>query len=230
MGVALSDAGQELSNLDGQFIKLPRDGEAPHTLLSLLGQIQTSLATVRLDVDRAQKDAEDVDVQVIPAGQKAAFLKARDAVTSAEIGLDEFERLMPVLKDVLGGNGPRNYLIEQVNPAELRAGGGFVGSYSLLRGDEGALTLVKSGSATDLALPRPDPGQPGFIPQPGPYREVIPDISWSLLDSNLYPDFASNAKAALGFVQPRLGFSIDGVISIDYFTVAKILELTGPLE
>jgi hypothetical protein len=98
-----------------------------------------------------------------------------------------------------------------------------------VRADQGTLTLIKSGSASDLAEPRPLPGQPGFILQPGPYREVIPNISWSFLDSNLFPDFASNAKAALSFVQPRLGMSVDAVISIDYYTVAKMLELTGPL-
>jgi hypothetical protein len=166
---------------------------------------------------------------VIPAGQKATFLNARDTITSALAGLDEFDRLVPVLHEVLGGNGARTYLIEQVNPAELRAGGGFIGTYSLVRADQGTLTLIKSGGATDLAEPRPLPGQPGFILQPGPYREVIPNISWSFLDSNLFPDFASNANAALGFVQPRLGMSVDAVISIDYYTVAKMLELTGAL-
>src|SRR5205823_5723541 len=44
-----------------------------------------------------------------------------------------------------------------------------------------------------------------------------------------YPDFQSNAKAALNFVQPRFKTRIDGVISMDYYTVAKMLELTGPL-
>jgi hypothetical protein len=229
MGVALSEAGQELAGLDAQLIKPSVAGQAGRTVLTVLDQTTASLVKVRTDLDRAQKAAAQVDVQVVPGGQQATFVKARATIASALAGLDEFERLVPTLKEVLGGNGPRTYLIEQVDPAELRAGGGFIGTYSLIRADHGTLTVVKSGNAYDLADPRPKPGQAGFIPQLGPYREVIPDTSWSFVDSNLYPDFASNAKAAESFVQPRIADKVDGVISMDYYVVAKMLELTGPL-
>jgi hypothetical protein len=228
-GAAISDAGQELSNLYGQLITPTASGQPSRNLLSVLDQVQPSVVKIRGDLQRAQTDASQVDAAVIPAGQQATFLKARGTVDSALAGLDEFDRLVPVLHDVLGGNGARTYLVEQVDPAELRAGGGFIGTYSLVRADLGALTVVKSGNAYDLADPRPKPGQPGFIPQPGPYREVVPDVSWSFVDSNLFPDFPSNAKTAEAFVQPPLSTSVDGVISIDYYTVAKMLELTGPL-
>ena len=230
MGVALSDAGEELSSLDGQLIKPQGSGQAGHTLLTTLDQAQASLVRVRVDLNRAQTSAAQVDVQVLPGGQQSTFLKARDSIALALSGLDEFENLIPVLNEVLGANGVRNYLIEQVDPAELRAGGGFIGTYSVVRADHGTFTVVKSGNAYDLADPRPLPGQPGFIPMPMPYREVIPNVSWSFVDSNIYPDFPNNAHAALNFVQPRLGISIDAVISMDYYTVAKMLELTGPLS
>jgi hypothetical protein len=229
MGAAISDAGLDLSDLETQLIKPPASGQAARTVLTLLDQTKPGLATARVDFERAQAAATRVDVSVLPAGQQTTFVKARDTIATALTGLDEFDRLVPVLREVLGGNGARTYLIEQVNPAELRAGGGFIGTYSLVRADQGTLKLIRSGDAYELADPRPLPGQPGFIPQPSPYREVIPDISWSFVDSNIFPDFASNAKAAVSFVQPRLGTSIDGVISMDYYTVAKMLELTGPL-
>jgi hypothetical protein len=229
MGAAISDAGQELSDLYVQLIKPAASGQAARTVLTLLDQTKPGLAKVRADFDRAQQAATQVDVGVLPAGEQSTFMKARDTVASALSSLDELDRLVPVLREVLGGNGTRTYLIEQVNPAELRAGGGFIGTYSLVRVDQGAVTLIQSGTASSLAEPRPMPGQAGFIPQPGPYHEVIPDISWSFLDSNLFPDFASSARAALSFVQPRLETKVDGVISIDYYTVAKLLELTGPL-
>ena len=230
MGAAISDAGHDASDFYGQLIKPAVSGQPARNLLTVLDQAQPSVVRIRSDLQRAQEGASQVSVAVIPRGQQSTFLKARATIASALAGLDEFDRLVPVLHEVLGGNGARTYLIEQVNPAELRAGGGFIGTYSLLRTDHGALTLINSGSSTDLAYPRPGPGQPGFILQPGPYREVIPDTSWSFLDSNLFPDFASNAKAALGFVQPRLSANVDGVMAIDYYTVAKMLELTGPLS
>lgn len=229
MGVAVATAGQDLAELDGQLIKPAASGQGGRTLLTVLGQTQPTLVKVRDDLTRAQISANDVDISVLPTSQQATFVKARDTIATALTGIDEFERLVPVLKEVLGGNGYRTYLIEQVNPAELRAGGGFIGTYSVLRADHGTLKVLRSGDAYDLANPRPSPGQPGFIPLPIPYREVIPQVSWSFVDSNIYPDFPSNAKAAERFAQPRIGVKLDAVISMDYYTVAKMLELTGPM-
>ena len=230
IGVAISDAGLELADLDGQLIKpTTAGGQEGRTLLTVLDQVDTSLVKVRSDFDRAQKAAAQVDVQVLSTGQQTTFVKARDTISSALAAIDEFERLVPVLTEVLGGNGTRTYLIEQVNPAELRAGGGFIGTYSVLRADHGTLKLVRSGDAAPLAQPRPLVGQPGYIAPPGPIRELTGNYSWTFLDSNYFPDFPSNARAAEKLAQPRLGTKFDGVISIDYYTVAKMLELTGPL-
>ena len=229
MGIAISDAGKGLADLDALLIKPPASGQGGRNLLTVLGEAKTGLVTIRADLERAQHAAAQVDVSVLPDGQQPTFTKAVSTIASALSGLAEFDRLVPVLEEVLGGNGARTYLVEQVNPAELRAGGGFIGTYSLVRADKGTLTVIGSGDAYGLADPRPLPGQQGFIPQPSPYREVIPDISWSFVDSNIYPDFPSNAKAALDFAQPRIGPKIDAVIAMDYYTVAKMLEVTGPL-
>ena len=228
MGSAISEAGQELANLDAQLIKPAATGPAGRTLLTALDETNKSLVKVRDDLARARAAAATVKVEILPTGQQVTFTKARDTIDSALAGLDEFQRLVPVLTEVLGGNGKRTYLVEQVNPAELRAGGGFIGTYTLLSADQGALNVVKSGDSYDLANPRPQPWQSGFIPQPTPYREVIPDISWSFVDSNIHPDFPSNAIAAIQFAEPRIG-KIDAVISMDYYTVAKMLELIGPM-
>jgi hypothetical protein len=229
MGVAISDAGRDLSSLDGELLKPPSAGEVGRTLLTVLNDAHVGLSKVRVNLDHARKAAARVKVEILPVGQQATFVRARESIDSALAGFSEFERLVPILTEILGGNGPRKYLVEQVNPAELRAGGGFIGTYSLIQADSGSLTLLRSGNAYDLVVPRPLPWQPGFIPLPMPYREIIPDTSWGFLDSNIYPDFPSNAKVAETFVEPRLGH-IDGVIAMDYYTVAKLLELTGPMD
>jgi len=231
MGVAISDAGLELAKLDGQLIKpAGAEGQQGRTLLSVLKQTNTSLVIVHGYLERAQKAGAQVDLEVLPVAQRGAFVNARATITSALEAVDEFESLVPIITEVLGGNGARTYLIEQVNAAELRPGGGFIGTYSLLRADQGALTLIRSGDAVEFIGKRPVPGQPGYVQPPGPLREsLLQNKSWSFIDSNFFADFPSNAKAGEGFVQPFLKDHIDAIISIDYYTVAKMLELTGPL-
>jgi len=116
---------------------------------------------------------------------------------------------VPVLTDVLGANGARTYLVEQVKPAELRAGGGSIGTVSLIRAGQGVLKLTRSGDAYELAAGRAAPGQPGYVAPPGPLREFVPNFRWSFVDSNFFPDFPSNAKATEQFAQPRLGPSTE---------------------
>ena len=229
IGVAISDAGRELADLDAQLIKpATGGGHEGRTLLTVLNQTMSSLVKVRADLERARKAGTQVDISVLPAGQRASFVRARDSITAALDGIVEFERLVPILTELLGGNGARTYLIEQVNAAELRPGGGFIGTFSVVQADHGTLKLLRNGTGPDLSYPRPAPGQPGYVSPPGPFREWIPGTSWSFQDSNFYPDFPSSAQAAEGFAQPRLG-RIDAVIAIDFYAVAKMLDLTGPL-
>lgn len=232
MGLAISNAGFDLSELVGRMIQPPASGsQQGRTLLNILQDTSSSIATIRGELAKADATAATVDVHVLPADQAKTFAKARATIGAALASIDEFESLVPVLTELLGGNGQRNYLIEQVNPAELRPGGGFIGTYSVLRADHGTLTLLRSGSSTDLAYPRPLIGQPGYVAPPGPMKQlVVFDKSWSFFDSNFFPDFPSNALAGERFAQPRLGMHIDGVVSIDYYTVAKMLELTGAVR
>ena len=230
MGMAISDAGLELAKLAGALIKpAGAGGQGGRTLLTVLDDTNRSLIVVRRDLDLAVKAAARVDVQVLPTGQQATFAKAKATIGSAVSAIDEFQRLVPIMNELLGANGARTYLIEQVNPAELRPGGGFIGSYSVIQADLGVLKLIRSGNAVELIGTRAAPGQPGYVTPPGPIREFIPNTSWSFIDSNFFPDFPSNATAGETFAQPFMGSHIDGVLAIDYYAVAKMLELTGPL-
>jgi Protein of unknown function (DUF4012) len=229
MGIALCDAGQDISDLDAQLLKPTASGQQGQVLLSLLGQMGTSLTKIQGELQQADSAARSVDASLVPAGQRTTFLKAIDTIHSGLVGIEEFQKLVPVLTEILGGNGVRTYLIEQVNPAELRPGGGFIGSYSVLKADHGAITLVASGNSYELVPSRPSPGQRGYVAPPGPLHEFVPTASWSFVDSNFFPDFPSNAKAAEQFVVPQLKTPVDAVIAMDYYTVAAMLKVTGPM-
>jgi Protein of unknown function (DUF4012) len=230
MGIELSLAGQDLADLDDSLIKPTGTGQGGRNLLTMINEMQGKIVSVRSELESALKAADRVEVSVLPSGQQATFLHARATISAAIAGIAQFEGLVPILKEVLGGNGTRNYLIEQVNPAELRPGGGFLGTYSVLRADHGTLTLVRSGDAYDLVNPRPNLGQKGYVAPPGPVQTLIGNASWSFVDSNVFPDFPANASAGESFAQPRLGFHIDAVIAIDYYTVAKMLDVTGSID
>lgn len=231
MGVALCDAGQQLADLDAQLLKPAKTGgQQGQAMLAVLHQLQDAMPAILAALQRADAAAGSVDVALVPAHSKATFVKARETIQSGINTMRDLQQLIPVLIDMLGGNGSRTYLIEQVNPAELRPGGGFIGSYSVLKSDNGTLTIAQSGNSYELITGRPAAGQKGYIPPPGPLHEFVPTVSWSFVDSNFFPDFPSNAKAAEQFAVPALKTPIDAVISMDYYTVAAILRVTGPIQ
>jgi hypothetical protein len=229
MGIQIASAGLNLADLDGLLVK-PKDEHGGKGLLTVVREVQAKIGPVETELKSALQSADRVDVSVFPAGQKATFLKAKGSIGQALDAIAQFKALVPVITELLGGNKPKHYLIEQVNPAELRAGGGFIGSWSLIRADQGDVRLVKSGDGYEWmsAYHRPHPGERGYVDPPGPFKEFIQGTSWTFVDSNFFPDFPSNAQAGINFAQSGLGIHIDGVIALDYYVVARLVGLTGP--
>jgi hypothetical protein len=202
-----------------------------------------SLESVRRDLVLAQQATAGIDVDVVPAADEPEVRRALVELSLVTQALDQLWPSLPAALDLLGFNGPRTFLVEQVNPAELRAGGGFIGTVSLVRADGGRVALDRSlpveafdyCDAEGCVHPRPLPWQPGYVAPPAelagpplpPYSRLT---AWSLEDSGFYPDFASNAAAAESFGSRLLDVKLDGVVAIDYYAVASLLDLTGPID
>ncbi len=229
MGVQLSLAGDHLAALDGELIKPSGGGQGGQSLLNMVSQVQSQIGPLTSELQSAFDASSKIDLSVLPASQQATFQHARGSISQALGAVKQFQSLVPIMTEVLGGNGPRTYLIEQVNPSELRPGGGFIGTYSVLRADHGSLSLVASGDAADLIQPRAAVGQPGYVAPPLPFEQFVPGTGWSFIDSNFFVDFPSNATAGENFAGSHLHMHIDAVLAIDYYTVANLLSVTGPI-
>jgi hypothetical protein len=230
MGLALSQAALLGADVDALFLKPDGQGAGAAKLLNVLKEAEPKLRAFKADLEKARQALAMVDPAVLPAAQREAVTKAAATVAKGVASIDQVTSLVPALIEILGGNGPRTYLIEQVNPAELRAGGGFIGTYSLMSADAGELKLVKSGDIGDIDYPRPLQGQDGYTPPPPPLLEFIGTKSWVLGDSNFYPDFPTNAKWGETFAFKELKVKPDGVISIDPYVIADLLQITGPIQ
>jgi len=232
MGMALCDAGLLSIDVDGLFLAPPAPGQPTGTarLLRTMTQAQDVLPALARDLDRARSEAAAVDPAVLPGAQRPAFAKATADIAKGIAGVVELGRIVPALGDILAVDGRRTYLVEQANPFELRAGGGYIGTYSLLAADHGTLTVLRSGDTHDLPDFTITTGQPGYVAPPSPMLGLLQSKSWSLGDSNFSPAFPDDARAAAGFTQRDFGTAVDGVISIDLYAVNALLDVTGPLS
>lgn len=139
----------------------------------------------------------------------------------------DMKALLSVADFVLKKDGTvRTYLVLFQNNYELRPGGGFIGSFGVLK--------VKDGSILEFAVH--DTGNfdgriPSTVEPPYPMRELLRIDSWKFRDSNYSPDFPTNAKQAEKFYQMGEGSeSFDGIVGITTDVLTSFLKVTGPVE
>ncbi len=135
-----------------------------------------------------------------------------------------------VAPGLLGDTGPVHWLILLVTPAEARGLGGLVGNYVIVEADAGALRIVESGRNEDLDARLAEvgavlEGPADYVAWWGRFRpeRFFEDVTFS-------PDLPSVARVAGSLVEQATGLGIDGVVVADPFTVAAIVDLTGPVD
>lgn len=120
----------------------------------------------------------------------------------------------------------RTFLVLFQNNLELRPGGGFIGSFGILKVHDGAVTEFQVHDTGNF-----DGRVPDTIPAPYPMPETL-RVKWlKLRDSNYSPDWTTNAAEAEKFYRLGQGEErFDGVIGITTNVLASFLRVTGPVE
>lgn len=134
---------------------------------------------------------------------------------------------------LLGADGPRRYLVLFTQPAEARGLGGFVGNWGELTAVDGKVELTRHGRAADLnEAPGRDERLITDPPVPRDYLERYSRFrpAYWFQDVTLSPDLPSVAAAA-GQIYPQAGGDdVDGVLVVDPYALATLLDLTGPIR
>lgn len=120
----------------------------------------------------------------------------------------------------------KTFLVLFQNNLEIRPGGGFIGSFGILK--------IKNGNIADLQIHDSgifDGRVPDGITPPYPIPETLRIKDWKLRDSNFSPDFAVNAQKAEEFYYLGKGEEkFDGVIGITTNVLISFLKAIGPIE
>lgn len=141
------------------------------------------------------------------------------------------ERALEHLPPMLGGSRPRRYLLALQSPSESRAAGGIIGSFGVLEASGGQLELIRTGSVDETLN---DAGEPASRTVEGVdqfmarYGRFQPLQTWQNL--SLTPDWPTVGAVAHQLFPQSGGQPIDGVIGLDPFALAGLLNATGPVD
>lgn len=158
---------------------------------------------------------------------KSLMDKVTGPMDTAKGTLKQVNGILPLLPQMLGADGPRNYLITAENNSEIRACGGFVGSLGVMNVDNGKISLGDfEGTLHSSNGPKPqititDEEMTLFQP-------YEPTMNFTSGDAYFTPDFpkgASNVSTLWSLEHG--GQRIDGVVALDPVFLQYLLQLCG---
>lgn len=236
----------------GPHVELVRAAATAGTDLNLAA---ADIATT-VDADEIRAPGGGVDLAAVTAiGPDAREAAERIRVSNAALAAADSTWLLPMVRNeldalleeldraehtavtasmaaerlphLLGGDGPRRYLLLLGNPAEARDLGGHIGNWAELVTVDGRFELVEVGAPYDLAGPSTSPA---LELTPGAYPQSLVEMRPQYFPQNwgATADFPTVARlAAELYPQARPGAPLDGVIYADPAAFAALLELAG---
>ena len=227
LGDGLTDAVVQLSTvselLSGMGNPLNLEDKSRSSLTDIFVKIQESIALSKGSLEKAEKASSKIKVEDLPEEyqEKISFIK--DFLPLVNDSLDEFDRSAEIFLELFGHHGQRKYLIVFQNNHEMRATGGFIGSYGLLETGQGRIDKLKIEG-----IYNPDGQLKVDVVPPRPIQKV--SAAWSTHDANWFPDFPKSAEKISWFYEKTGGPTVDGVIAVTPVLLQKMLEVTGPVE
>jgi hypothetical protein len=218
-------AGQ---NLNGALavlssVKNPLDTKSNVSLLGVFQETEKSVAKTKDELVLANDALDKVNVDDLPEDKRTRFVQVKMQLPVMIEMMNGFADSSHIFSELLGGNGPRKYLFLFQNNHEMRATGGFIGSYGLLD--------IANGRVRKFFVDgifNPDGQLKENIVPPKPIQKM--SAAWSLHDSNWFPDFPSSAEKAVSFYEKTGGPTVDGVITLTPTVMQKLLQVTGPIR
>ena len=197
----------------------PSEHQFPLDRIATLQAPATESSAVFADAaDRL--DRIDADGFVSPLREQLDRL--RDEVRLAAATLDTARRASELMPRLLGGEGPRNYLLVFQTNAELRATGGLPGVMSLVHAENGRVDITRQGSAGAMGeLDKP------VLPLTADERELYGrQLGTYFLDSNFTPDLPRAAELWRARWRLETGTDVDGVFVVDPVAASYLLGTT----
>lgn len=226
-GQSVSKAGEDLSLAFSSLYKsnllasLTQTGQPSFYRLAL--DFRNALKSGAKNIKNAKKLLASVSSEAIPESKKALLADFNEKIPEFESYLGQAIGFSDFALKLTSGKGVKNYLILLQNNSELRANGGFPGSYALATFENGHLSKIFVDDVYN-----PDGQLRENIIPPQPLQHITP--TWGMRDAGWFADFPASARKIEEFALKNGIGGVDGVITLTPNVVTEILKVTGPVE
>lgn len=215
----LGDAAALLTDGGLQFTDAQIDLEPIRQAGTHLGLAEDAMVDIE---DRIEAfDATDLVDQIADP-----FDQATSALSDLQSAITTGHELSVLLPPMLGGDGPRHYLVIAQNSAELRTAGGIAGTMLLMGADDGAVSLERVATSEDVG----PFAEPVVELRPGDLEMFGQAPGRFIQDVTMPAQFPEGAAIAAEMWRQAQGETVDGVIAVDPVALSFLLEQVGSIE
>ncbi|MDP2631106.1 MAG: DUF4012 domain-containing protein [Candidatus Uhrbacteria bacterium] len=200
-------------------------------ILKIISEAIPTLNGARASLQLAVRQIDTLDQGRLSSQLRNAVTQTRVGAQEIQSAIDSWLPLAEVIPSFLGYPDEKAYLILLQDTSELRATGGFISHYGILKIHNGEVTLLKTDNVYNL-----DDRAERLVslPPPGPVGQYLSkDIKkWFLRDANWSPDFGESARQSEGLYHLEGGQEkkIDGVLAATPELVRSLLRFSGPIR
>ncbi len=174
------------------------------------------------ELNKLQSNLEDLS-KILP--EIMGFDKYKNKLVETSKIVSNFRAFLVNRKFIFGDGQTRKYLLLFANNMELRPGGGFIGSFAVVKVKNYSLLDIKVYDVYDA-----DGQLQVHIEPPYAIKEYLNQPHWFLRDSAFYPDFPQNYQEALFFLKKEMGMdNFSGGILLTTSAVEKIIGAFGDI-
>jgi hypothetical protein len=220
-GKNLANSAKSLNSLQNPINQTNSDSQPALTDIFL--KLRDGAKNANDELKKAQDNLSKVNSSDLPEEVRSDFFNLKEKLPVIITSLEGFLDNSQIILDILGYNGPRKFLFLFQNNQEIRATGGFIGSYGILDISNGR---IKKLFVDDIY--NPDGQLQAKIIPPDPIQKM--SAAWTMHDANWFPDFPASAEKISWFYEKTGGPTVDGVIAVTPNLIQNLLEVTGPIE
>jgi len=219
VGSALAKKASSLTNF---YLDFSNKNE---NLIKNFDYLDNNLSEISQQFSSLNNSLLRINSSFLPQEFKLQFINFKEQITTYENNLVNLKNYFSLLKEILGYTQKNNYLVFFQNNNELRATGGFLGSFAII--------TVENGEVKKMEIPGGGPYDlKGTLTKkvisPSPMHLV--GSRWQIWDANWWPDFPTSAEKIIWFYEASGGMTVDGVIAINADVLPELLKITGDLE
>lgn len=218
-GRIVSEIGQDFTKAMALLFQKKKD------ILTTIEELNDYLSDIDVKLAKLNDNLSKINPEYLPAEYQGKFSSAYQKSLEVEKNLTELNGILGHLKEFLGGNKDKRYLLVFQNNTEMRASGGFIGSFALIDFHDGKIKNIEApgGGTYDT-----EAGLYERVAAPEPLQLLNP--LWHFWDANWWPDWPTSARKLMWFYERSDGPTVDGVISLTPSVIEDVLAVIGPVD